>query len=208
VAVISIHDDRAGRHANDEVFRTATVAARSLAVLAALRFPALPVGQCRQRIDTRLSDHDDAPAVAAVAAVRPAARDVLLATKAHAAITAAARFDFNGDAIDEHCEGLGIGGSGKRKQGCLAASLRGEFMSLRRRLVIGGNDVHSSAFAVEFYFAVNEGEQRVVATLANSFRRPARRRSASRRGVDRSNRDHCGWSLDLFYVPWELLALL
>ena len=102
VAVLGVDDDRAGRHADDEVLGTAAVAVRAAAVLAALGPPVLAMRERRQAVDARLGHHDDAAAVAAVAAVRPAARHVLLAAKAHAAVAAPAGFDFDGDAIDEH----------------------------------------------------------------------------------------------------------
>ena len=60
------------------------------------------MGEHGEAIDAGLGDHDDAAAVAAVAAIGAAARDVLLAAEAHAAVAAAAGFDFDGDAIDEH----------------------------------------------------------------------------------------------------------
>ena len=53
-------------------------------------------------VDARLGHDDHAAAVAAVAAVGSAAGDVLLAAEADAAVAAAAGFDFDGDAIDEH----------------------------------------------------------------------------------------------------------
>jgi hypothetical protein len=58
----------------------------------------------RQAIDARLGDHDDAAAVAAVAAIWSAPGNVLFAPKAHATVAAAAGFDFDSDAIDEHLD--------------------------------------------------------------------------------------------------------
>ena len=105
VAVVGVHDDRAGRNADDQIFGAAAVAVGAAAVLAALGAPLLAMGERDEAIDARLGDHDDAAAVAAVAAVGTAARHVLLAAEAHAAVAAAAGFDFDGDAIDEHGRG-------------------------------------------------------------------------------------------------------
>ena len=91
-----------GGTSDDQVFGAAAVALRAAAVLAALGPPVLAMRERGEAVDARLGDDDDAAAVAAVAAVGPAARDVLLAAEAHAAIAAAAGFDFDGDAIDEH----------------------------------------------------------------------------------------------------------
>ena len=74
-------------------------------MLAAFGAPLFAVSEQGERIDARFGDHDDAAAVAAVAAIGATARDVFFATEAHAAITAAAGFDFDGDAIDEHGSG-------------------------------------------------------------------------------------------------------
>ena len=57
--------------------------------------------------DARLGDHDDAAAIPSVAAVRPAARYILFAAEAHAAIAALPCFEFNGDAINEHAVNSG-----------------------------------------------------------------------------------------------------
>ncbi len=56
----------------------------------------------REAVDARLCDDDDAAAVAAVAAVGTAARDELLATKAHRSVAAFTGVNADGDAIDEH----------------------------------------------------------------------------------------------------------
>ena len=109
VAVVGVDDDRAGRHANDQILGAAAVAIGAAAVLAALRSPVFAMRQGGEAVDARLGHHDDAAAVAAVAAVGPAARHVLLAAEAHAAVAAAAGFDFDGDAIDEHGWELGVG---------------------------------------------------------------------------------------------------
>jgi hypothetical protein len=81
----------------------------------------LAVHQLGQAVDARLGDHDDAAAVAAVAAVGPAARDVLLPAEAHAAIAAAARFDIDSDAINKHDYQ-----ANQKKQGCTNRRIPGD----------------------------------------------------------------------------------
>ena len=57
--------------------------------------------EVRERVDAFARDEIDAAAVAAVAAVRPAARNELLAPEAHAAAAAGAGLDANVGFIDE-----------------------------------------------------------------------------------------------------------
>ncbi len=102
VAVLGIHNDRAGRHFNDQILGVPAMTLFAAAVPSALGPPLLAMRECRERINARFGDQNDAAAVAAVAAVRSAARNILLAAKADATITAPAGFDFNGDTIDEH----------------------------------------------------------------------------------------------------------
>ena len=104
--MLGVHDHRAGRDANDEILRAAAVTIRPAAVLAAFGPPLLTVRERRQVVDVRLGHQHNAAAVAAVAAVRPAAWDVLLATEAQATVAAPAGSDFDGDTIDEHCKKL------------------------------------------------------------------------------------------------------
>ena len=109
VPVNRVSHHGAGRDAEDEIFGAAAVAVRALAVLAAAGPPVLAMGERGQAIDAGLGDQHDAAAVAAVAAVGPAAGDVFLTAEAYASITAAASFDFDSDAIDEHGGGGGRG---------------------------------------------------------------------------------------------------
>ena len=53
-------------------------------------------------VDVLVGHQHDVAAVAAVAAIRAAVRNILLAPKADAAVAAATSLDFNGDAIDKH----------------------------------------------------------------------------------------------------------
>src|SRR5690606_21171429 len=83
--------------------------------------PVLAMHELGQAVDARLRDNDHAAAVAAVAAVRPAPRDVLLTAKAHAAIAAAAGFHIDGDAINEHDYQ-----ANQQKQGCTHRRIPGD----------------------------------------------------------------------------------
>ena len=76
-------------------------------MLAAFRPPMFAMDQCRESIHAWFRHNEYAAAVAAVAAVRPAARHVFFAAKTHTAVSAAARFNFDMDAVDEHAGGGG-----------------------------------------------------------------------------------------------------
>ena len=107
VAGLLVHR-RARGDLQDEIAAVMSGAIRSLTVLAALgaelRMEA--VGDERVLVETR--DEVDRTAVSAVAAVRSAPRDALLAAKAQAAVAAAARFDLDVDLVDEHGGNLQI----------------------------------------------------------------------------------------------------
>src|SRR3954468_8266579 len=118
-----INDDRPRWDANDEILSTAAMAVRAASVLAALGSPSLAMPERRETVDALFRNHDHAAAVAAVAAVRPAARDVLLAPKTHAAIATPAGFDFDSDAIDEHEKRDRGLETREIKKGCSPASL-------------------------------------------------------------------------------------
>ena len=66
-------------------------------------------------VEVRAGDEVDRAAVAAVAAVRAAARDELLAAEAHAAAAAVARRDVDVDFVDEH------GGGSQKRSASLCA---------------------------------------------------------------------------------------
>src|SRR5512134_2082926 len=102
MAMIGVGDYRARRNANHQVLGAATVTIRATSVFAATGSPSFAMCQGCQAVDSRLGHHDDAAAVASVAAVGPAARHVLLTAEAHATVPAAAGLDFDGDAINEH----------------------------------------------------------------------------------------------------------
>ncbi len=100
--VLVVEDHRAGRDENDQIVGAGAVALGAAARLARLGPPMLAVHQRREAVDARLGDNDHAAAVAAVAAVGPATRNVLLAPEADATVAPFAGFDLDRDAVDEH----------------------------------------------------------------------------------------------------------
>ena len=85
VAAVAVVDDRAGRHGDDEVFGLAAVAVARLALAAGVGAPVLAVDDVGEAVAAGDGADDHVAAVAAVAAVRPALGDVLLAPEATAA---------------------------------------------------------------------------------------------------------------------------
>ena len=76
--------------------------ARAATVAATLRVEDRLGTEGREVAQIGVGDEDDVAAAAAVAAVRPALGDELLASEAEAAVAAAARLDADADAIVEH----------------------------------------------------------------------------------------------------------
>ena len=97
-----IFDERSWRDTNLDVGSIVAGLQRALPVHAAIRLPALASDEMRQTTDVLVRDDDDVTAVPSLAAVRPAERNIGLATKAHASVTSVARFAFNGVAIHKH----------------------------------------------------------------------------------------------------------
>jgi hypothetical protein len=60
------------------------------------------MSESNQRVHTRFGSYDDTAAVSAVTAARATARNVLFATKRHAAIAASTCDGFYLDPVDEH----------------------------------------------------------------------------------------------------------
>ena len=54
--MVGVHDDRAGRNADDEILGAAAVAVGAAAVLAALGAPMLVMGKRDEAVDARLGD--------------------------------------------------------------------------------------------------------------------------------------------------------
>ena len=79
LAGVGIGDHRPDRHAQHDVVRATTVLVGTAAVLAALRAMDARVAVVDQGVDVAVGNRIDAAAASAVAAVRTAARYVLLA---------------------------------------------------------------------------------------------------------------------------------
>src|SRR5690606_34333306 len=90
---VHVDDLRAHRHQDDHVLAALAVALLAHAVLAALGPEQLPVAEVHQGVEVAGGLEPDVAALAAVAAVRPAQRDELLAPEAHAAVAAVAGDD-------------------------------------------------------------------------------------------------------------------
>ena len=82
--ILGVDHHGSRRDEDRQVLAVAAVPVRAFAAAALVGSPELPVGQRRKAIHAFASDHDDAAAAAAVAAVRSAMRDVLLPPEAHA----------------------------------------------------------------------------------------------------------------------------
>ncbi len=96
LAAVGVGDHRADRHAQNHVGAAAPVLIRAAAVLAALGAMDARVAVIDQRIDVAVGQRIDAAAAPAVAAVGPAARNVLLAAERDRAVAAVA-----GDHLDQ-----------------------------------------------------------------------------------------------------------
>ena len=95
-------DERAGRHLEHQIGARPAGAVRPLAVAAP---PGSELGMetvVHQRVAMRAGAQYDRAAAAAVAAVRPAAGDVLLAPEAHTPVAAVAGRNLDVDFVDEH----------------------------------------------------------------------------------------------------------
>src|SRR5262245_44375921 len=97
MASTSVDHQSAGWDFDDQVGAVAAVAIGASPALSVLGFPLPALGERGQAVDARRGDDDHVAAVPSVAAVGPAARHVLLASEAHAAVTAAPALDLNGD---------------------------------------------------------------------------------------------------------------
>src|SRR4030095_3649641 len=119
---------RAGRHRYLEVVRRLTGTIGALPVPAATGLELGVVAEIDQRVFRGNGDDGDRAGGTAVAAVRPAARDVLLAPETETTIAAGTGCDVDVDFVDEHR----AQGSGPRPQ------LRPEAWALRPVLILRG----------------------------------------------------------------------
>src|SRR5690349_13066671 len=92
---------RAGRHAKHDVVSIGAMAVLAHAVFAALGLEVLLIAIVDERVETIDCLDDDVTAFSAVAAIRPAELDKLLAPKRDAAISARAGCDINFRLVQE-----------------------------------------------------------------------------------------------------------
>ena len=99
---VLVEDLRADRNAQLGMLTGSTVLQRAAAVAATLRLDPLVRPEAGEVAQIRVGDQHDVPAGAAVAAVRPALGNVLLATERQAAVAAPPRLHVDAGAIVEH----------------------------------------------------------------------------------------------------------
>src|SRR5262249_15522232 len=102
VAALAIEDERAGGHVNNKILAALAAAASAAAGPATLGAPVLGMDDAGQTVGAVEGLDNDAAPRAAVAAVRPAARHVLLAPEAAAAAAAVAPLHKNRHTINKH----------------------------------------------------------------------------------------------------------
>src|SRR5690606_1331273 len=100
VGVDAVHHG-AGGHGDDHVLAALAVHLPAPAVLAALGAEQLLVAEVDQGVEVLVGDQPDATAIAAVAAIRPAQRNELLAAEAHPAVAAVAGGDGDLSFVDQ-----------------------------------------------------------------------------------------------------------
>jgi hypothetical protein len=100
-ARVAIADDRSDRDAQVDVLGALSGALLAAAALAVLRAEDTVIAIVDQRIDVAVGDRVYASAAPAVAAIRPAARDVLLAPEVDGPVSALAGVDRDARLIDE-----------------------------------------------------------------------------------------------------------
>jgi hypothetical protein len=104
IAAIAVANERARWNSYYKIFALPTVALVALPWPTLLRTPMLSMRDIGQVVGIGYCFDNHAAAVAAVAAVRPTTRNVLLAPEAAATSTSVATFDMHDDPIDEHSD--------------------------------------------------------------------------------------------------------
>jgi hypothetical protein len=102
VASITVQDQSAGRNTDNNVTAAPASAIASLTTAATLGTPMLPMDDLSQVVRARHRTNDHIAAMAAVAAVRTAARYILLPPEATTAPSTVAPFDIQGYPVDKH----------------------------------------------------------------------------------------------------------
>ena len=101
-AAVVVEHLRADRDREDDVLAVGAALVRALAVASALGLEAAEPLEVREIAQVRVGHEHDVAAVAPVAAVGPALRDVLLAPEAQRAVAAAPALDADPRAVVEH----------------------------------------------------------------------------------------------------------
>ncbi len=102
MAVLGVDDHGARRDGDRKILAGRAVAIGAAAVNARLGLPRFAMGEHGEAVDSFASDKDHAAAVAAVAAVGSAQRDVLFPPEADATVAALAGLETNHHFIDKH----------------------------------------------------------------------------------------------------------
>ncbi len=102
VATTGVPDQCAERNPNDRVGTASAGLQLALSMSAAFGLPVSMAGQMAEAGDVAVGTNDDVAAVAAVAAVRPTARNVRLPPEAEASVSAVTGFAVKRDLVDEH----------------------------------------------------------------------------------------------------------
>src|SRR5262249_40673669 len=102
VTPVAVADQGTGRNMDDEIFAMTAVTIVPSAAAAPLGAPVLAMSDVSQVVRSRYCLHDDAAAVATVAAVWAATRNVFLASEATASRSPVSSLDVNNHAVDKH----------------------------------------------------------------------------------------------------------
>jgi len=105
VPAIPINNHGSGRYFDNQVLRTTAGTIRSRSGLPGVSPPMFAMGNASKIVRAGPSANDDGAASPAIAAVRPALRDILLAAKADAAIAAIAALYKDRHSINKHLFG-------------------------------------------------------------------------------------------------------
>jgi len=130
-----VHDHGADRHGDDQVFPTLAIGLAAHAILAALRLEDAVMAEIDQGVEVLVGADPHAAAITAVATVRPAQRNELLATETDAAVAAVA-----GDHLDFcfvykfHDSGCQSGGGGREVHPTAESNGPGTIQGRRREM--------------------------------------------------------------------------
>ncbi len=110
VTTVAVADQGSRGDFDHEILAPATESIGTLAVVAPRRPPVPLMGKVRKVGVTLCRPDHHVTASAAVAAIRPAPRRILLPTEAHAAVASGSPANINGHSVDEHAVSSGAAG--------------------------------------------------------------------------------------------------